>query len=215
MKKRLLALVCAMTMIFAMSLNTFAAVSADAGSVAGSSNAGSVAANNVVDAKAEIISAANSIQKLTGAVLDKFAETTTIKSGVEGAKISAVSNETAKAVIAEANKVVGANAFIAAIVDLSVPAGTGKASFTLTCPNVWAGQKVTILHQKADGTFESIKPDKLVNNEVTFTLTSYSPIAIVVDAGAPKTADASFAIMMIAMIALAGTVVFTKKAKLN
>lgn len=192
MKKRILALVCAMTLVFGMSLTVCAA---------GSSSAGAVSSNATV-------SVDNSTgQVLTNATIKEFAETTTIASGVEGATLSAVSSSTAKAMIAKANEIVGANTFIASIVDLKVPAGTGAATFTLTCPNVWKGQSVCILHLKDDGTYEVITPSSVGNNTVTFTMTSYSPIAIVIDTASPKTADAGLATgMLIAVLAMAGAV---------
>lgn len=201
MKKKILALACAMTLVFGMSLTVSAEESNSAGSAA--------------EEAQEVVSVENKTgQTLTGAAIEEFAKTTTVISGVSGASIGAVSNDTAKAMISEANRVVGQNAFVAAVVDLQVPAGTGAATFTIGCPNVWKGQKVTIIHQKSDGTFETIAPDKVDNNAVTFTMTSYSPIALVVDAAAPKTADAGMATAaMLSVMSLAGLAVFGKKAR--
>lgn len=198
MKKRILALACAMTLVFGMSLTV---------SAAGSSSADKAASTAVQNTQGEVVSTTNSTgQVLTGATLAEFAETTGI-SGVAGAKLGVVSNETAKSMIAEANKVVGSGAFIATIVDLQVPAGTGTATFTLSCPNVWKGQSVKILHLKSDGTYEVITPSSVANNAVTFTMSSYSPIALVIDTTAPKTADAGLATgLMIAVLAMAGAV---------
>lgn len=186
MKKRILALACAMTMLFGMSLSVFAAGSATSSSTA--RDAAEEASNGAE--MSQIVTIANSTgQTFSGWTILNFAETTKIASGVSGATISAVGLDTARAMIAEANRKVGAGTFIASIVDLNVPAGTGTATFTLTCPNVWKGQKVTILHQKKDGTYETIKPSNVADNSVTFTMTSYSPIAIVIDTTSPKTAD--------------------------
>lgn len=190
MKKRILALVCAATMAMGMSLTVCAA----------GSNSAPQAAQNAV------VSVENSTgQTLSAATIEEFAETTTISSGVAGATIAAVPADTAKAVIAEANRRIGANTFIASVVDLNVPAGTGAATFTLNCKNVWAGQKVTILHLKSDGTYEVITPSNVANGSVTFTMTSYSPIAIVIDtAASPKTGDDGLAAgAMIALMAMA------------
>lgn len=196
MKKRILALACAMTLVFGMSLTVCAAGSPGSGSAASSAT------------QSDKVSVDNSTgQVLTSATIEEFAKTTTISSGVEGATITAVPASTAKAMIAEANKIAGANTFIASIVDLQVPAGTGTATFTLACPNVWKGQNVCILHLKSDGTYEVIKPSSVENNAVTFTMTSYSPIAIVIDTASPKTADAGLATgMLIAVLAMAGAV---------
>lgn len=189
MKKRILALACAMTMVLGMSLSVCAAPSGSASSSA--EEAARAAAKAAYEAEmSQNVTIPNSTgQTFDGYTVLGFAETTKISSGVSGATISSVSVDTAKAMVAEANKLVGAGTFVASIVDLNVPAGTGAATFTLTCPNVWKGQKVTILHKKSDGTYETIKPSNVADNSVTFTMTSYSPIAIVIDTTAPKTGD--------------------------
>lgn len=193
MKKKIFALALALTLSFAMSITASAA--------------GSVTTNSA----AEAAKLATTTQQFTDATIAEFATTTTIKSDVN-ATVSAVSTETAKATIAQAKTVVGDNAFVASIVEVNVPAGTQKATITLGCPNVWAGQSVTILHQKADGTWESIKPDSVANNSVTFTMTSFSPVAIVIDAAAPKTGDAGMMVSVMAILCLAAAVVCSKKA---
>jgi len=193
MKKKLFAMVCAVTLVLGMGI-TASAESATAGKVVSQAN--------------------NSGQVLTYAAVEEFATTTTVTTSVEGTKIEAVSAETAVAVIAKANEVVGANTFIASIIDLQVPEGTGAATFTLHCPNVWKGQKVTILHQLKDGSFESIAPSSVENNAVTFTLTSYSPVAIVIDAAAPRTAGASdMTVVVVAVMGIAGMLFFGRKAR--
>ena len=206
MKKRILALVCAMTMVLGMSLTVCAAEST-------SSSAKAEEAQEVLTTTA---TASNNTtgQVLTGSTIAEFATTTTV-SGVAGAKIEAVSNETAKAVITEANKVVGNSAFIATVVDLQVPEGTGAATFTVGCPNVWKGQSVTILHQKKDGSFEAITPSAVADNAVTFTLTSYSPIAIVINTAAtsPKTGEIIALVAGLAALCGAGAVGFGRKAR--
>lgn len=194
MKKRFLALVSAMVLAGAMTLTASAATS--------------VTTDNAV-ASEEL---QTSTQQFTEATIAEFATTTTVSSSVN-ATVAAVSAETAAAAIDQAQAVVGANAFVATVVDLQVPAGTGAAEFTLGCPNVWAGQSVTILHQKADGSWESITPSKVANNSVTFTLTSYSPVAIVINAAAPKTGDVVTVAGALAAACLAGGVAFGKKAK--
>ena len=78
-----------------------------------------------------------------------------------------------------------------------------------------AGQNVSIIHQKADGSFETIKPSKVVDGEVTFELSSFSPVAVVINATAPKTGEIVMGVAILAMIGLAGVTVFGKKAKLN
>lgn len=203
MKKRILALLCATVLTCSMSMTAFAANSV---------TTGSVTTGSAVEAADPGL--ATGSQQFNSNTIAEFATTTTVTSTVN-ATITAVSTDTAKAAVAQAKSVVGDNAFVASVVELNVPAGTGEASFTLGCPNVWAGQSVTILHQKADGSWESIKPTSVANGSVTFTLTSYSPVAIVINATAAKTGDMVMVIAMMAVVCLAGFAVFSKKAKLN
>lgn len=215
MKRKILALACAMTLVFGMSMSVCAADSPSA-----SATAGDVANNATQPSPAapaeELVSASENTtgQVITANTIQYFADTTTV-SGVAGASISAVSTETAKAMIAQAKTIAGNNTFIASIVDLNVPAGTGAATFTLGCPNVWKGQNVTILHLKSDGTFETIKPSAVEDNKVTFTMTSYSPVAIVINTSttAPKTGDIFALAAAMAAVFGTGAVVCGRKAK--
>lgn len=216
MKRRILAFACAMTLVFGMSMSVCAAGSATASATAG--DVANNAAQTTPAAPAEVLMNASETtngQVINASTIQYFAETTTV-SGVEGASISAVSTTTAKAIITHAKAAFGSDIFIASIVDLNVPAGTGAATFTLGCPNVLKGQNVYILHLKSDGTVEAITPSAVEDYSVTFTMTSYSPIAIVrSDSGvkSPKTGEI-FALAA-AMAAMSGTgaVVCGRKAK--
>ena len=202
MKKRILALVCAMTMVVGMSMTVCAA-----GSSSSSATASSTAST------AAIVESATG-QTIAETTLDRFAGEAKVETTVAGAKIEQATAAQATALVSEATKTIGKGAFIASVVDIKVPAGTGAAQFKISgISNVWAGQSVTILHQKADGSIEAIKPDKVENNAVTFTLTSYSPIAVVVNTTSPKTRDIVVAMSIIAVLALAGAAVAGKKVR--
>ncbi len=213
MKRKILALACAMTLVFGMSMSVCAAGSATASATAGD------VANNVTAPAEELVSADENAtgQVITANTIQYFADTTTV-SGVAGASLSAVSTDTAKAMIAQAKTIAGSNTFIASIVDLNVPAGTGAATFTLGCPNVWKGQNVTILHLKSDGTYETIAPSSVEDNKVTFTMTSYSPVAIVINTGStgaksPKTGEIIALVAALAAVSGIGAGVCGRKAK--
>lgn len=219
MKRKFIVFACAMTLILGMGMSVSAAESPTA-----SATAGEVANNAKPSTPAtteELMSAQDNVmgQVITTATLQNFAETTTV-SGVPGANVSTVSAETAKAMIAQAKTIAGSNTFIACIVDLNVPAGTGAASFTLGCPNVWKGQNVTILHLKSDGAFENITPSAVEDGKVTFTMTSYSPIAIVINtagpgAKSPKTGEIIVLVAAMAAVSGIGSAVCGRKAKKN
>lgn len=203
MKKKFLALVCAMTMVVGMSMSVCAA---------GSSSASAVASTATAPTATSAVG-----QTIADTTLEAFDKEASVETTVAGATVEKATIEEAKTLTAAATKTIGSGAFIASIVDIKVPTGTGAAQFTLKgISNVWAGQKVTVLHLKADGTVEAITPDKVANNEVTFTLTSYSPVAIVVDTtgtASPKTRDIVVAMSIIAMLALCGATVAGRKVR--
>jgi len=207
MRKKFLALLCAATMVMGMSLTVCAAGSQNASGAAqeAKSSTPAVTANLAEEVAPENVNH----QVLDSNAINEFAQTTTV-TGPAGASVTAVSMETAKGMISVANQVIGRGAFIASVVDLH----GGPGTYTLGCPNVWAGQRVTVLHQKADGTYEAVAPSAVANNSVTFTLTSTSPVALVIDTVAsPKTGDAVAAAAAIAMAGMGGAVVFGRKAR--
>lgn len=183
MKKKILALVCATVMTLAMGMSVCAAPSVTADSLA------------------------TKTQQLTEESIQEFAKVVVVKAG--NATVSAVSVEKAAEAVAQAKAVVNDNAFIAAVVELEGEAGT----FTLEVPNVYAGQKVVVLHQKADGVWETIKPEAVANGSVTFTVSSLSPVAVVVDTTASKTGDSVNVAALMALASLAGVAVCAKRAK--
>lgn len=200
MKKRIFALAGALIMMFAMSINVFAS----------QSDNGQHTAGNSPDASLTI-----GTQTITESSLTEYASQTTVATDVEGASISAVSIDVAKAAVAQTKAVVGDNATIASIVDLVVPQGTGAATFTLNVGQIRANQNVVVLHMKSDGAWEEITPSKVADGSVTFTLSSYSPVAVVIKATAPKTGDIILLVGGIAVVCLAGAAFFGKKAKAN
>ncbi len=214
MRKKFLALLCAATMVMGMSLTVCAAGSQNASSAAQEAQNSNDDNNNSTPAVPTNLAAEVAPENVNHQVLDsnaisEFAKTTTV-AGPAGASVTAVSMETAKGMISVANQVIGRGAFIASVVDLH----GGPGTYTLGCPNVWAGQRVTVLHKKADGTYEAVAPSAVANNSVTFTLTSTSPVALVIDTVAsPKTGDVVAAAAAIAMAGMGGAVVFGRKAR--
>lgn len=85
--------------------------------------------------------------------------------------------------VADANtkaKEISTEATLLAAVDLNysgtVPAG--GVQIKLTVSSISAGDKLVVLHQKTDDSWEKIAPDKVGNGYVVFTMTSFSPVAI-------------------------------------
>lgn len=203
MKKRILALLSATILTFAMSATAFAAESQTA----------SDAVATVAPAQEAVVATAASGQEITAATLTDFVAKTTLATDVAGATIAKVDTAQAATLVTQANAVVGSTATIATMIDISVPAGTGEATFTLGVPSLVAGQSVSVLHLKSDGTVESLPVSAVANGSVTFTMSSYSPVAVVVNAVAPKTSDVNSTVLVLIVVAgLAGAAAFGKKA---
>lgn len=200
MKKRVFALVSVLVLTFGMTVSVFA------------SETKSPTAENTTT-----VPAATSVDaEFTDELLDAYFQNTSVSTTIPGVKKAKVSPSVAASAAARAKAVAGPGAVIATIVDLQVPAGSGAGSFTIECKNIQAGMKIIILHQLSDGTWETINPSAVENGKVSFTMTSYSPVAVVIQNSAqgtaPKTGDIVMAVAFIAAVCLIGTVVFSKKA---
>lgn len=190
MKKKFLALASAAVLTLSMSMTAFAANSPSA----------------------EVIASTVSGQTISEETLEEFVQGTTITTEVEGTTITPVEKSVAVVLVAAANEQVGANATIATMVDINVPEGTGTATFTLGVPGLVEGQSVTVFHVKSDGTLETLPISAVNNGSVTFTMSSYSPVAVVVNATAPKTGEVNtMAIWLIVIVGIAGACGFGRK----
>lgn len=124
--------------------------------------------------------------------------------------------EEAKEVAAEKS----AKSTVLAVVDITVPEGTGKVTLTLNVTGVAKADagKIYLLHEKHDGTWEVIHPDKVEDGKITATFTSLSPVAIckIADTATtlPKT-GAPVVLPVVALICAAGAVGCAKKVKFN
>ena len=194
MRKKIFALLSAAVLSVSMTVTAFAAPSPSADKVATTTSG----------------------QVISKATLTEFVSKTKLETSVSGAKIETVKDTAAASLVKAANETVGSNATVATMVDIDVPQGTGSAEFTLKVSSLVAGQSVTVLHLKKDGTVEKLPVSSVKNGSVTFTMTSYSPVAVIVDAAAPKTAEANtMVIMIIAMAGVAGAVVCGRKFARN
>lgn len=187
MSKKLLALATALVLTLGMTVTAFAANSPSAGMITGNT-------------------------PITTETLDTFVKSTTVTTTVAGTTITKVEDKDAKTLASSATSTVGANAAIATMVDINVPSGTGEAQFTLGVDGLVKGQDVTVLHLKKDGTVEKCKVNEVKNGAVSFTMTSYSPVAVVVNATAPKTGEVNtMFIMFLAIAGVAGAAYFGRK----
>lgn len=203
MKKKLLAFACAAVLTFGMSMTAFAATSPTAGSTASAEESGST----VEPATRTVGSKVLSTEMMSG-----YASSTTLSTSVPGASITPVGINAAASMQIFAERAVGSNAVIATMVDINVPAGTGTATFTLGVPSLVAGQSVTVIHLKDKDNYEVLPVSAVGNGTVTFTMSSYSPVAVVLNATSPKTGEAGMAVvLMTAMAGIAGAAVCGRK----
>ena len=113
-----------------------------------------------------------------------------------------------------------ANSTVLAVVDITVPEGTGKVTLTLSVTGVTKADagKIYLLHEKHDGKWEVIHPDKVEDGKITATFTSLSPVAIVKIADTATTlpkSGATVVLPVLALICAAGAAGCAKKVKFN
>ncbi len=145
-------------------------------------------------------------------VADVAAKTADGKAVTVAAVTEAVVTEAQKAAVALVGQSAGLNAGTVQVEKVFELAAeiSGPTDITLEVPGITAGQKIAVLHQKADGTWESVPVKGVAAGSVTATFTSLSPVAIVSYAS-PKTGEGMPAAAVAALIALTGAALCMKK----
>lgn len=191
MKKKMVALFAAL-MVLSMTTPVFAAPSVEAENIAKPV----ASASAVVNGQQVQLS----VEKVAGQTLD------TVYDKVEKAVAESASKTDKHSVVA--------------VVDVSLPAGVkipaGGIAITFDVDGVVAGDKIYLLHGKADGTWETITPSKVADGKVTATFTSLSPVAIVKVsdvAASPKTGVPFVVAPVAALVCVAGAVGCARKMK--
>lgn len=188
MKKRILALVCATVMVIGMSLSVCAAGSASA----------------PAKTTEVLVQGGANGQTFGTDSLEAFA------SEAGDSAVTALDVASAKRMVSYIKDTYGNGAFIASMYDLNGKTGT----VTLKCANVWKGQNVDIIHEKAPNVFEILPATVTADNVYSFTTTSNSPFAVVVlGAAAPKTGEIIAMVAAMAAISGIGAAACAKKAK--
>ena len=130
--------------------------------------------------------------------------------------ITAVTTAQVEAAQAQAVASISSNAKVLKMVDVSLPVSFTKAQLTFNVSGVTEGQKIAVLHQKHDGSWETITPDAVGNGTVTATFTSLSPVAIVAYNASAQTGETAPVMpVIIAVICVAGVAICAKKVKYN
>ena len=137
---------------------------------------------------------------------------------VEGKTLETVYEKVEKAVAQSTNK--AEKQSVVAVVNVSLPTGVkmpeGGIEITFDVDGVVAGDKIYLLHGKADGTWETITPSKVADGKVTAKFTSLSPVAIVKVTGAaasPQTGVPFVVAPVTALVCVAGVAVCARKMK--
>lgn len=104
---------------------------------------------------------------------------------------SAVAETVVTEAVTKATELVGEGSSVLATVEVSLPSGVSEenpVTVTFSVPGVKAGDKITVLHQKHDGTWEKLT-GITGDGTVTVTFTSLSPVAFVREAANNTTAN--------------------------
>ena len=87
--------------------------------------------------------------------------------------VKAVTTAQVEAAQTQAVASVAPTAKVLQMIDVTLPVSFEKAQLTFSVNGVTAGQKIAVLHQKHDGSWEVINPDSVGNGTVTATFTSH------------------------------------------
>ena len=126
--------------------------------------------------------------------------------------VTSVPEATVTAAKVAAQAMVSPNANLLKLIDVELPVSFTSAKIKFNVSGVKAGQKVTVLHQKADQTWEKITDVVVGDGTVTATFTSLSPVAFVVEGTSDKTGSVSPILTIVAAICLAGAAFYGFKA---
>ena len=126
--------------------------------------------------------------------------------------VSTADVDNAKAI---AKEYFGASAQVLNVFDVSLPAGDYSAGVdvTLNIPSVKAGQSISVLHWNGS-VWENLKVTDIKDGSVTATFTSFSPVAVVLNATAPSTGyEMPVGLIAVILVCAAGAVFcFRRKA---
>lgn len=202
MKKKLAGLLAAV-MVLTMGTTVFAAQSAELGAEE----------SKVVEKAMGSVST-----KATAVTPDGTSVTVTVTAVESKTIVEAATTQAAEAV--KGGTVLG-------IVDVTaeIPEGAQSVDVTLTVDGIKKGDSIVVLHQKADGTWETLASKVEKDGEVIATFTSFSPVVVVKAAAtetsqtegltSPKDGDPVSVLPVLAILFAVGIVVFGRKVKFN
>ena len=148
---------------------------------------------------AEATAYANVTVAAGGIVIDGVASTA-------APTVKAVTTAQVEAAQTQAVASVAPTAKVLQMIDVTLPVSFEKAQLTFSVNGVTAGQKIAVLHQKHDGSWEVINPDSVGNGTV---------IAFVAYNASAQTGETTPVLPIIVLICAAGIAVCGAKVKFN
>jgi len=139
-------------------------------------------------------------------------QTVTVTPAITPAPVAAVA-----AAKEQAKTLVSASANVLKVMEVSLPNISNDQipaegiPVTFEVPGVVAGQKLAVLHQKTDGTWEKLGGVKVENGKITATFHSFSPVAIVSESTSAKTGSSFPLMAVLAVLALGGAAICARK----
>lgn len=121
----------------------------------------------------------------------KASDATDSKGNKVEVTVNVATEEVKTEAAAKATELVGEGSSVLATVDVTLPTAVSKenpVTITFSVPGVKAGDAVSVLHQKHDGTWEKLA-GIAGDGTVTVTFTELSPIAFVLEKAATPVAD--------------------------
>lgn len=194
MKKKILMAVAALA-IMTVGTTAFAASSPDSSKVdTSTSTTASASTEKATESTEKATEAATESTETEAleAAADAYNENTAVKTDSGYVIIQkAVEPETVAAANTQA---AGKSGYLISVVNLT-PEGTGyvqgtAVTLTVTNTDIKVGRKYVVLHQKSDGSWETLPASVSKTGELTFTTTSFSAFAIV-DIGADTSSNSA------------------------
>lgn len=121
----------------------------------------------------------------------KASDATDSKGNKVEVTVTVATEEVKTEAAAKATELVGEGSSVLATVDVTLPTAVSKenpVTITFSVPGVKAGDAVSVLHQKHDGTWEKLA-GTAGDGTVTVTFTELSPIAFVLEKAAAPAGD--------------------------
>lgn len=138
------------------------------------------------------------------------------KDVAEVPQITAVTQSKVDEAQQQAKSKVASTANVLQVVDVNIAGSYEKVTVTFDVNGVTAGQKLSVLVQKADGTWVTVTPDAVANGKVTATFDfAFNTVAFVAYNASAQTGEMMSVLPAMMVACAAGAAVCAKKVKEN